>query len=675
MASYQYSPLDTGKREIRVLTLLPGLEPTADRHESSGLRSRFPWINYSLMSFSSYVRDSPISCILDTVSLTACPGYIALSYAWGDPRLVRSIVINGTEVLVTESVYVALQHLRQEHEPLTLWIDALCINQSDKDEKRAQVLQMRKIYEEAKCVLAWLGPEADGSDEVMDCLKRIGRTAEDLELWGISPLQFIEILMNPDSAYSVDTMAKLEDVFKRTDRWFCDQFPAEAYKAFVTRGWWYRVWVVQELSVAREIVFLCGKKKIPHKHLENAAMVLTAYCWSTAEREKSRKTSRNGGPKPAHDAVNAAQSLSAADLMLSFCTAYHQTKCTLLSILKQTIILDDDCLRLRASDERDKIYALLGLAADEEKLSIRIDYHEDYAPASMYLDVSRAILRRGGLEMLAFRPRWNVPNGLPSWACDWGPLVRLPFGDSTHIDRPFHASGTSTFELSFNDQGEVLCIKGIRVGQISRVGTAGTPGSMANLHMAEQDWMVVGQFVAEAAELCHDQSEEEIARILIGDYEMFRLETGLPVPRCRRATASCLEAYQTMKKWLRLPREKTAIEEEMKIPRAEDLQRRTSELTMDLKAHGMAEGASYWTMLRQSLDRRAFRSREGYVGLGPAQLMEGDIVCIFFGADLPFVLRSLDGRRYQLLGEAYVHKVMDGELMGDNAASEIFEIC
>ena len=53
------------------------------------------------------------------------------------------------------------------------------------------------------------------------------------------------------------------------------------------------------------------------------------------------------------------------------------------------------------------------------------------------------------------------------------------------------------------------------------MGTAITPGSIELLHMTEQDWMVVDQFISEAEQLYQDQSEEEIAHILIGDYEMF----------------------------------------------------------------------------------------------------------------------------------------------------------
>lgn len=75
----------------------------------------------------------------------------------------------------------------------------------------------------------------------------------------------------------------------------------------------------------------------------------------------------------------------------------------------------------------------------------------------------------------------------------------------------------------------------------------------------------------------------------------------------------------------------------------------------------------------QSLhDRRPFSSKEGYVGLAPAHSKSGDIICILFGADFPFIIREAIKGQYELVGEAFVYGIMDGE--GLELGKEVEEI-
>jgi hypothetical protein len=73
-------------------------------------------------------------------------------------------------------------------------------------------------------------------------------------------------------------------------------------------------------------------------------------------------------------------------------------------------------------------------------------------------------------------------------------------------------------------------------------------------------------------------------------------------------------------------------------------------------------------------NRRPFLSTKGYVGLIPAHSEPGDLICIIFGAIVPFVLRKLQNGQYELIGEAYVHGIMDGEFMETCPISEIFHL-
>lgn len=114
--------------------------------------------------------------LLSAVSST----YVAISYVWGDPTLSRSITINGASLPVTESAFDALMSLRRVDAQVTVWIDAICINQLDLDEKPLQVQFMDRIYACAKQTVVWPGLPADRSDQVM-------RFADSLDSVALSP--------------------------------------------------------------------------------------------------------------------------------------------------------------------------------------------------------------------------------------------------------------------------------------------------------------------------------------------------------------------------------------------------------------------------------------------------------------------------------------------------------
>ena len=94
---------------------------------------------------------------LKTYSRDNAPPYEALSYVWGSPHRTESMECNGQNFPITESLDAALRHNRSSCSPRLFWIDQICINQSDLDERRQQVTIMREIYADAKMVTAWLG--------------------------------------------------------------------------------------------------------------------------------------------------------------------------------------------------------------------------------------------------------------------------------------------------------------------------------------------------------------------------------------------------------------------------------------------------------------------------------------------------------------------------------------
>ncbi|EHK42089.1 hypothetical protein TRIATDRAFT_170896, partial [Trichoderma atroviride IMI 206040] len=101
-------------------------------------------------------RRDAIICHLRTISLLDKSEYEALSYVWGRSNDTKHILLDGSELSVTDSLFEAFTHLRDVKMTRILWVDALCINQKDDNEKSIQVRMMDKIYAQASTVLVWL---------------------------------------------------------------------------------------------------------------------------------------------------------------------------------------------------------------------------------------------------------------------------------------------------------------------------------------------------------------------------------------------------------------------------------------------------------------------------------------------------------------------------------------
>jgi hypothetical protein len=132
-----YQPLPAGQAYIRLVSLLPHSQPS-----------------------------SPIKCRLFQYSLERGDGshlYEALSYVWGDPNETISIIVNDQRLNITTNLHAALIQFRDPTFARLFWIDAICINQTDLEERSSQVQYMAQIYASASRVNVWLGPSVRGS--------------------------------------------------------------------------------------------------------------------------------------------------------------------------------------------------------------------------------------------------------------------------------------------------------------------------------------------------------------------------------------------------------------------------------------------------------------------------------------------------------------------------------
>jgi hypothetical protein len=96
--------------------------------------------------------------------------YEALSYVWGSEEKPKTIIIDGQSLCITQNLYTALVHLQDSGCSRTIWVDAICINQTDEKEKERQIPLMVEIYSKASRVIVWLGEAEHDSDQALDAI-------------------------------------------------------------------------------------------------------------------------------------------------------------------------------------------------------------------------------------------------------------------------------------------------------------------------------------------------------------------------------------------------------------------------------------------------------------------------------------------------------------------------
>ncbi|KAE8317945.1 heterokaryon incompatibility protein-domain-containing protein [Aspergillus transmontanensis] len=284
---YLYSPLPEGY--IRLLRLMPH----QDKH-------------------------APIQCRLFDYPLhnsaIGTHRYEALSYVWGSPEKPYSILLDKDCLSVTTNLYAALLHLRDRFIERVIWIDAICINQNDLDERGSQVQFMAEIFAKASCVIVWLEEEATSihddktSDEGGRALEVIQKAAE--------------------GYYSTGMDEK------------------KAVLALLERSWFRRVWVLQEIAAARHILIACHSAEIDGHAFSSGLTALKRLIVDANMRDQ----------------------IGMAVFLIKNATLRHKRVIAGSDKFSLHIRSLGDLTTMynnrEATDHRDKVYALLGMSSD-----------------------------------------------------------------------------------------------------------------------------------------------------------------------------------------------------------------------------------------------------------------------------------------------------------------------
>ncbi|KAH7310612.1 heterokaryon incompatibility protein-domain-containing protein [Stachybotrys elegans] len=373
------------------------------------------------------------------------PPYDALSYSWGtagDEEYIHITDSADTQnppawLKIRQNLAAALRHLRYPDQPRTLWVDAICINQADIEERGRQVKRMGQIYPLSQKVIIWLGPESEDSKHALETLEYFSQQVEYIisHRWGDAP------------------GAQEPDWWRDGVALPYDEKTWNSILSLLHRPWFERVWVLQEALSCDRVVLQCGRDTISWVHVRKALLVL---------RQKAGIL-----PLNIRDRLFAyARGLMAPPLASSehlFLWTRNQ-KC---------------------SDPRDKVYGILGLLDPNIVAKIEVDYS---TPA--WKTYSQLVLA----EMEAYQ-KLNMINhcnmmtrleGFPSWV----PNLERPIegANTGYLSiRRFYASARSSAVARLVEPDNHLQVTARRVSTISRVSQDLT-GTFVQVFQVIRNW-------------------------------------------------------------------------------------------------------------------------------------------------------------------------------------------
>ena len=608
---FPYQPLDELNSQIRLITLKPG-------------------------SFSE-----PIACYMTYVSLNdkSQYEYESLSYCWGNRYDTRPINIEhvgwdastGENRMleytfhVTESVETALRQLRRDDDKeRVLWIDQICINQGDTDERARQVALMKDIYAQAREIIVWLG-ESDFS------------TRKFVQLVNTIRGRYEHITRGSVASTDVAMLHK-EPFFRVGD--------GPAYHAFVDcdlffeHGWFKRAWILQEVFNGSSISVYCGPDIIP---------------WSAVLRANRCINMFMRGPSPLRKSIMPsvlADLFELVDVEPSGCRLGYITRRGRTGILD--VVLRG--LDLEATDPRDKIFALLQFGEethDREQIDPTVlpNYGKDVA------------------HLFADFTRW--------WIKEHRSLRIL---STVHVSegRTWQAMSGSTFELQGGRPSWCMWYDGV---------SSYARGTLGLLESASSRYKAAGDTIPDRELLSLQQESSPMTLYLtgrivgtirsIGPFPFYESDTRSAHPGILEAYESIFDPANRYTIWT------TALQRDLSLE-TDDSDRIERYQIDHLRAH---QEYAKRSLAIQCHSDSYFRTTDGKLGLCPQTAREGNVIVVLHGGKVPYLLRKRaaeslqgDGQKpqWEFVGECYLENYMNGEAMVEQEEqhldSEVFEL-
>jgi hypothetical protein len=596
-------------------------------------------------------NDGELEGSLVTVSLSHLPEFIALSYTWGDRTNPEKMIVNGGWVTIRRNLAAALRNplLREKINSTNtkaIWVDSLCINQQDLSERGFQVQRMRQVYMQGRTYV-WLG-EGDASSRAAIGLLR-------------------QLHLHGDDISQASSHITSEAV--------------ESLKYFLIRPYWSRVWIIKEyvLGKAREII--CGNACIePHTlHLALSILVKIRDKLEIEPAILAAVTSIIRSEAFVH--IKGLETLDGLYGTPNIIRRGREFPLDFLPVLEL-------CRSSLCSNQRDKVFALLGLAADAAEIVGFPDYSMEVS--QLYEDVARACIRKyNNLEILCYadnpgEAREVRPGSfeVPSWVPDWSARVSATtFSNLSRMANDsfarYHADSHLQWLPIIQFEYQHLPVWGYQIDLI--VSTSEQYGP-CNHHCAESEGLeniepnkteilgkdviasivrtvmvlhsrwgddptllgqtikFIGNIFSSSAKSNGSQDEEVINWFKSSGHVRFQ-------GRCIGAWLSHIHEFVESGLPKGNPDEGPSVQDNV-------------------------ENYLYKDFSATTRGRRLFVTAKGYLGIGRNSIRANDSVFILPGCSAPLVLRA-KGQRYSLVGDSYVDGWMNGEMIKGLSEKEV----
>jgi Heterokaryon incompatibility protein (HET) len=596
-----------------------------------------------------------VCCVTKNVKLVdkELIAFEALSYVWGDLNDRKPILLDGQLTSVTSNLACALEQLEPEDGLFKwVWIDAISINQDDPVEKSHQVQIMKEIYSKAGLVTAWLGSPSKNGEAA---LKFISSSIKKLDTLIAANLTSSE---NPEwLARAFKSLVFDENQQSIIDKTIIDDL--------AERPWWRRVWILQEVQYPEKVFFRCGSVAVNRITVDRFFDLITAIAadFLTAPLDFTITAFYEMEYQNLGDMAHRYHHLTRYNLVIPSNTMEisnsrkHRSLCNLLHNTSNVG-------QYQATDSKDRVYALLGLASDNDKLGIVPDYTKSCE--EVYTEVATAILLRGddGINKLLSLAQAQNPH-MPSWVPDWRQSIKrrgiLDFAGSTD----FNASGNRNIFVQRTIGGgrvdiALISIRGAKVGSVAAVFESPWP-MVSPLHYesVRQYRSFLGNvrnFVYEHG-FAYQNKEDLLLKLPFLDSEPSILTKEFMGSKAMgRASANALAKFSIF--WQCFHQGKLVADFSHMYNTWNDL--------LDLR----------WRAFSCHAKRVIFATDDGLIGVGPDSVMPGDQVSILYGSRVPFILRQVPNinERYTLVGDAWVYRIMDGEFVEKDPLTEVFTL-
>jgi hypothetical protein len=637
---YKHQTLNKDKKEIRLIRIVNRFTFEDFLFTPEGLRKSEEDPDFRVDNERTFV----VKAAIEEYPLESAPPYVALSYMWGDATVKRPVFMPEYPddpqckrfylLEVTENLFQALRQLSPLRGISHIWADAVCINQTDDGEKSWQVQQMWDIYQSSRFVMMWMGSGDTTTNNFMDMMRD-------------TMAQETDRLLTAGGGLGLDQL-RVPDAFSMMSE----------FQRLAERRYWTRAWIRQEISShdPENIIVVYGRRMVEFRVLQ----YLVAAIKYTAQDIEHLPTMQR---TPRQEAIwqiarSTAFRIMSDALDSSLGTEKSRMVHILYNWIRKIYVWGDG---LQASDPRDLIYSLLWMTNWRKQDGDRM--YPDYSVGSrevyikMVKEWPRMCIWRNDLDD-------GSPNdlNLPSWVPDWRRpirpvhLLKLPPWQG-NSEGQYRAGNMLSYEggyvikpTKYSDSRDGRCyvhMEGFVVDIIDELSPTMLRDTRMTTRETCREWVAVLNVLARK----RAASVESLARGLsnlslsaaqgkhASRWQLPIMNVGVVDGWLKKAPETYKQAFDFFSRQTLPARATAAVEGELETT--------------------FSQYADIAVMACQG--KRFCLSKGGFLGIAFRNVQPGDLIVIFPGIDVPLILREVDGDGYQIISDAYVQGIMDGE--------------